>query len=291
MNRETILEVLDEAGYAEHANAVAALIRPAIFIRGKKLAGRPSASAAGGDTDSAFEQAAEALPLGASRFGGIPDLPAGAGWPARDDVPMEFVAQLRLADVAPHDQSGLLPASGSLLFFYNSQWTTFDQDEDHACCAVIFHDGPDSALVRTPPPRVEFQDEFSPAPRLAPRVHGLAALSFEPVEAVPGGAGPWIGEDSPLHDLWPDLQADFGPRLCPTTDGPSRQNHLLGYIDGEDYVGAHANGCDDQLLLQLDSDSSADFQWGDCDRLYFVLRREELLARDFSRARVYSILG
>jgi uncharacterized protein YwqG len=48
---------------------------------------------------------------------------------------------------------------------------------------------------------------------------------------------------------------------------------------------------DDQLLFQIDSDDAAGFQWGDCDRLYFLLRQDELAARDFAKVRLYSLLG
>lgn len=38
-----------------------------------------------------------------------------------------------------------------------------------------------------------------------------------------------------------------------------------------------------QLLLQLDSDDQAGMMWGDCGRLYFWLRRTDLIRRAFNR--------
>jgi len=283
MNRETILRTLGEAGHAEHAPLVESLMLPAIQVVAAKLAERPQE-----DDGASLEAALADLPLGASRFGGLPDLPPGVEWPSRDDVPMEFVAQLRLADAAPHDPLGRLPARGSLLFFYNSQWLTFDQDSDHACCAVIFHDGDDAVLVRTPPPRVDYQGEYDPEPRLAPYIHGLARLTFAPFVMTPGGVSPFV-TGTPLEPIWQDFHAYHGGAMSPS---PNFQcNHLLGYVDGQDYVDAHAHGTDDQLLFQIDSDDAATFQWGDCDRLYFMLRKDELAARDFAKVRLYSLLG
>lgn len=39
------------------------------------------------------------------------------------------------------------------------------------------------------------------------------------------------------------------------------------------------------LLLQVDSDDAAAMTWGDVGRLYFLTRREDLLARRFDAVR------
>ena len=319
MNRANILEVLTAEGHGAHAASVEAVIQPAIWLRAEKLADRPSnpgaegegedddddededeagesapaAAAEAGRTTARFpslEAALASLPLGASRFGGVPDLPPGVEWPSRDDVPMEFVAQLRLADAAGLDPLGRLPTTGHLWFFYNSQWLTFDQDQDHACCAVLYHDVADDQLVRQAPPRVDYQGEYDSAPRLAPYVHGLATLGFRAGDTVPGGVSPWI-TGTPLEQFWQDFTAYHGGRFAIEGDVKFQSNRLLGYVDGQDYVDAHLHGTGDQLLLQVDSEDAADFQWGDCDRLYFFVSKEELAARNFSKARLYSLLG
>lgn len=60
-----------------------------------------------------------ALPLGASKVGGAPDLPAATPWPTTsDDAPLPFIAQIRLADIAEYDPEGDLPHTGLLSFFY-----------------------------------------------------------------------------------------------------------------------------------------------------------------------------
>ncbi len=294
VTQDTIVEILTGAGHGDHAAAVTALIQPAFRIVASALAPRPGHFRRAEDEPdldeeklTAFEGAMAALPLGASRFGGVPDLPPGVTWPERDGVPMEFIAQIRLADVAAAAADPRLPAQGSLLFFYNSQWTTSDQGED-GCCAVLFHDGPDDALVRGAPPRVEWKSEFSDTTQFAPFLHGLAALRFEPTLSLPGGVSPYIQE--PLNGFWQDFMCDQSKALSGSTE-PYRDSFLLGYVDEQDYVDAHANGTDDQLLLQVDSEDAAEFQFGDCNKLFFLLTKDELAARDFSNARVYSMLG
>lgn len=154
------------------------------------------------------------------------------------------------------------------------------------CCAVLFHDGPDAELVRAAPPRVEWQSEYVETPQIAPFIHGLASLSFEEMTSWPGGVSPFV----PGWDFWQDFELELYDRIYGQR-GSWVENRLLGYVGGQDYVDAHANGTADQLLLQVDSCDAAEFQWGDCDRLYFLLTKDELAARDFSNVRIYSILG
>jgi hypothetical protein len=90
------------------------------------------------------------LPLGGTRFGGLPDLPIGTVWPtAHLDIspPSEafratdkhsrflpeggtfslpFVAQIRLSEISACDGEKRLPASGLLYFFYNEGGFTTD---------------------------------------------------------------------------------------------------------------------------------------------------------------------
>lgn len=315
----SLRELLIRAGHGAHVEAAQALIQPAVRIVATALARPPAededaeededaddedaddaeededdAAAAEDDDEgpvASMDAALAALPLGASRFGGVPDLPPGVEWPDRDGVPMEFVAQLRLADLAGLDPDRRLPERGSLLFFYNSQWGTTDMEPDARCCAVLFHDGPDAALVRATPPRVEWESEYADEPQIAPSIHGLAALRFEATSAVPGGVSPFV--QGPLREIWQDFHCEHGDALAGRTDDdePYHANYLLGYVDEQDYVDAHANGTEDQLLLQVDSEDAAGFQWGDCNKLFFLLTRAQLAARDFDHVRVYSLLG
>jgi uncharacterized protein YwqG len=292
--REKILEALASQGHGEHADAVAALIQPQIKIIASALAPRPAGLRGEEGVDptdpakaDAMDRALGELKLGASRFGGVPDLPPGVDWPDRDGVPMEFIAQIRLADVAGLDPQHRLPPTGSLAFFYNSQWGCSDMEKEARCCAVIFHDGPDDQLVRATPPQVEWKSEFSPVTQVAPMIHGLAGLRFESTLSLPSDASPWIQE--PLRDFWYKLRYEGGWE--DPEEAPYHANFLLGYVDHQDYVDAHVNGTDDQLLLQVDSEDAAELQFGDCDKLFFMLSKRELAARDFSNVRIYSQLG
>lgn len=75
--------------------------------------------------------------LGLSRVGGVPDLPEGCVWPEVPGMaqasPMAFVAQINLAQAAPHDPTGLLPANGLLSFFFGN-----DEPSTHMPHAVLY---------------------------------------------------------------------------------------------------------------------------------------------------------
>jgi len=83
-------------------------------------------------------RAESALPVGASKVGGAPDLPAGVAWPRNDDgVPVPFAFQVNLTELA-RLHPGLLPLPeepGLLQFF-----TTF-VDEDTWAVGKQWRDG------------------------------------------------------------------------------------------------------------------------------------------------------
>jgi uncharacterized protein YwqG len=64
------------------------------------------------------------IPLGASKFGGAPNVPANFEWPMWNDKPLGFLAQINLEEVAPFDVEELLPKSGLLSFFIS-----FDEEK------------------------------------------------------------------------------------------------------------------------------------------------------------------
>jgi len=277
MTEGDLLAILEKAGHGAHADEVRALIQPSIRLVAEALAPTPRDD----ESSDAMDGALDLLPIGASRLGGVPDLPPGTAWPDRDGVPMEFVAQIRLADLASLPAAARLPQDGSLVFFWNSQWTCSDMEREARLCAVIHARG---ELERATPPRIEWKSEFSSEPQIAPFLHGMAGLTFEAALSLPGGVSPFIS-----GDWWQDFQAEHGGEL--TGVEQFHHNFLLGYVDEQGYVDAHANGTEDQLLLQLDSEDAAELNFGDANKLFFLLTKAELAAGYFSNVRVYSQLG
>ncbi|MEZ5850057.1 MAG: DUF1963 domain-containing protein [Hyphomicrobiaceae bacterium] len=103
--------------------------------------------------------------IGATRFGGAPDLPKGTPWPKRkalperakaaaegrfpkpwvvrqlaEEVPFEFVAQIDLAEAARHpDHANGLPHAGRLLFFVDDA-VLMDEPAAPADGCLVIHD-------------------------------------------------------------------------------------------------------------------------------------------------------
>jgi hypothetical protein len=65
------------------------------------------------------------IPIGATRLGGDPDLPEGVEWPTSSAGPMTFIAQIDLGEAHACSSLEGLPATGSLVIFYDTMsWTT-----------------------------------------------------------------------------------------------------------------------------------------------------------------------
>jgi hypothetical protein len=259
---------------------------------------------------------ADELPLGASRFGGLPDLPQTIAWPRGAERPLALAAQLRLADVAPHDQSGLLPPSGWLYFFFDA----IDESPFEAIGArapawqVFYFEGELGQLRRVDPPaNADERNLFSAsalgfaaemtlpsygstlldALGLTPEVRDLYEdVVFSLHRPVPMPAGHslgtvrrlfgklqhrWIGD--PIHRLLghPEhFQQD--PRL-----DWQRISEKLPLVSSPDAT-LRASAQDWKLLLQLDAyEGGPNWLWGDNGTMYFGLRSADLAARRFDR--------
>lgn len=96
------LDLLEPCRLGDRLAEVRALLRPSLRLHLDALER--------GDEDQ--------LEVGSTRLGGAPDLPPTLAWPEVDGVPLVFVAQLDLAELASFDAAAELPREGLLSFFY-----------------------------------------------------------------------------------------------------------------------------------------------------------------------------
>lgn len=129
---ETIHALIEESGLLRIADELEQLLEPSIRLH---------AHAAREDD----------IAIGVSKIGGTPDLPVGAAWPEWNDVPMSFLAQIQLHDIAPLDTQGFLPHDGLLSFFCDAEdsVTGLDSSEGESW-RVLFSQ--DESLQRAPFP-------------------------------------------------------------------------------------------------------------------------------------------
>ena len=216
------------------------------------------------------------LPVGASRIGGLPDLPAEVGWPSYAGRPLPFVAQVELASL-PRWENCLLPTSGWLFAFADY----VSETEDYQC-RVRWHDCPADALLRAggpPADGVEVHNLIVVRPRLA------FQLDWDAV-AVAEGLPPRPGETLPTKfDL--DFTAwDVDERLADSPAfGGGDAATLLGKVEWEDYTAlgfAHwQKRYETDWLNLMTVKSAGSMSWSDSGHLNLILREPELLARRF----------
>ncbi len=194
----------------------------------------------------------EEIPVGASKFGGRPDMPAEVEWPVWEDgeyVAHDFKAQFNLADLSPSPVASELPSSGVLSFFHESSATSQD------CVGGwrVFHFCDPSQLIRREPPS-------SPAPwRQSPP----EVITFTEMLTLPQYRNSPFSNELGLKDDEQDLYGDLHSAYF--------ESHLLGHArpihsDVEE-------GKDDRLLLQLALGRV----------LYFTIRADDLRRRQFDR--------
>ncbi|MCD4795439.1 MAG: DUF1963 domain-containing protein [Bacteroidales bacterium] len=108
------------------------------------------------------------IPVAASKFGGLPDLPKSLKWPSyksREDSPgmfaatyehvarqkkgckLPFIAQFNISDFKHLDFENIFPEKGIFYFFSDTQP---DEIKDHR---ILFYDGDENSLKQTPLPK------------------------------------------------------------------------------------------------------------------------------------------
>lgn len=289
-DRDELKRKLTAAGLAAYADRIVALARPCYRIE-RSLTPE------------------EQIPIGASKFGGSPDVAAGFAWPhvpgKRAPEAMEFVAQVRLADL-PEPLPEPAPRSGLLSFF--TCWSE----------GRVFYYPDGVALQRTPGPHppvppapqgfwAKLRAEFKRRPD-ATQTYRACSLRFIPAISPPDGNSQLI-EQLKLSDADSETYIE----LCletPKGAAPSdtTQHQMFGHahpVQNEMELECDADRSgqtmhwdasperfiaathDWVLLLQVDTDDYKEgpgWMWGDAGMFYFWIHREDLAAANFDHA-------
>lgn len=244
--------------------------------------------------------------IGATRFGGAPDVPAGFVWPTfetatygDDEVkarPLAFLAQFNCAQLAPLDRDGLLPRAGLLSFFYELDSQRWGFDPADAGCARVCWFEDLSGLKRAEFPAGLGEDFRLPA--LGIRLSGEISLpEWEDFSRLYSGETDWdsleearaaLGADLPDNCSkllgWPDIIQSNMTQECELVSRGYYLGSTWEQIPQKDVEEAAAV-TDWRLLFQLDTVEHEGFElmFGDCGRLYFYIREADLRARRFDR--------
>ncbi len=240
------------------------------------------------------------LPLGASRYGGAPDLPIGVPHPAAANGEYHvFHCQLNCADLAPHQD--YLPRDGMLYFFVNNEEYASDP-------TVIYAPGKPSLKRYVYPDDAQFTE-----PHLENELYRAFQVDFAAAISLPStyslsnyGEGRYPERKERFQESGYGSEDDYYRQLELLDGGVQALAKLLDSPSPGDYgVGATHHGINDHVFTQHESpeeqaaaryggepgewlvllklESLGDFQFWDAGTLTYCIHKKDLAINDFSR--------
>jgi uncharacterized protein YwqG len=235
------------------------------------------------------------MKLSESKVGGMPDLPQLFEWPLWKDQSLSFIAQINLGEVSNFYCAETSPKRGILYFFYSAEQETWGFDPaDNGSWRTLYYDGPMEGLERRNPPDDLPEYAIYDCSRLA----ASELLTLPPADSI-------TMESLALMPAERDSYFDFVENFYEEDNGCKHQlfGHpatLQGDMQLECQLVSHGLYCGDptgytdpraqalkegsaewQLLLQVDTDDSSGMMWGDCGRLYYWIKKTDLLKCNF----------
>lgn len=221
---------------------------------------------------TAFPAEDAVIPIGASKLGGLPDVPVNFQWPMWNDKPLAFLAQFNLAEVASTECARPLPGSGMLSFFYEVEGPWASPPSEYLGAWRVFYFSP-GELHRT-----------SLHKDLADDAHFKAcAVDFAEGISIPDIYSPEVDflhlTEDETHSLFDLKHDDFVPDHQLLGLPNQLQNEMQ--TDCTSAFGEPDSNASTWLLLfQCGTDDNPK-KWDDVGRLYFWIREKDLAARRF----------
>lgn len=227
-----------------------------------------------------------------SHLGGVALLDDADAWPGADGRPLALVAVLDLGELAPFATDLPLPSEGVVNLFYDTVEQPWGFEPGDREGWRVVPAGPAARPVPTPPGVAAFVSiglapgqtltipgdrELALAPLLPP-LDDTSPAADAVLDALDALEHDWrqvrgITDRVPDHQVggWPDLVQRPIWQEC----GVVSQGLSLG--EGADWtrIEEASEAVDEEawrLLLQLDTDQSAGWTWGDGGRLYYAVR-------------------
>jgi uncharacterized protein YwqG len=181
----TLIARLRGTDLADRTDQILALARPAISYKTRKASEKT-------------------LAVGASKFGGRPDLPEGAKWPRFEGRPLSFLGQFNLADLQGSPVARELPSAGVLSAFC---LYLGDGDDDFPDGTWrLFHFPDTSKLVRH-----ELDAGLADQSRFP-----SCRLEYTETMTLPDSDSPWQAELEQIGDTeYGSTYSDLYYEMCP----------------------------------------------------------------------------
>jgi uncharacterized protein (TIGR02996 family) len=247
-----LIAKLRNTDLAPKTDQLLALARPSVTYRTAKAAERT-------------------LPVGASKFGGRPDMPADTEWPKFEDSPLSFLGQFNLAELRASPIARELPAAGLLSAFCFYLGDGDDDFPDGSSRLFYFPDA--SKLVRH-----ELDAELADESRFP-----SCRLEYAEALTLPDRDSPWERELKALGDM--DIDGDYMRLYYNMCAG----DHILGhpFPIQSDILGKKTV----QHLLTICGNEHTGWEFGDGGALYFTLNESDLKQGRFDRAKMIMDCG
>lgn len=293
MNLEEFKDRLDTSGLGKYFDRLQPLLRNTIRLYQKEA-----------DENN--------IAIGQTKIGGRPDLPKDISWVTETNIvemtekkfiifsnkkqetvtkSLSFIAQINLSETSPFDKEHLLPKTGLLYFFYSAEQEVWGFDYiDKNKFKVIYWNGDQSELKR-----IDFPNdlpEYSCYKPCSVEIKSEISLPSYGHEVYQDFAD---GEDD---KFWDEVYNEENlNKLLGNSDNIQNEMELecelvtnglycgdpTGYNDPRAKA-LEPNAKDWRLLLQIDSNEENEMMWGDCGRLYFWIKKDDLLNKNFDKS-------
>jgi uncharacterized protein YwqG len=276
---ENLKTQIENSGFSRLVPHILAHLKPCIKM----------SLALAGQWNSASATISDQTPIGASKYGGHPDVPPGFEWPLIDGMPLPFMAQIRLEEVAPFDMENALPHEGFLLIF-------FDTTLEISCETVIYNIENSADLTRMAPPKElpefgiaePYALSFSPGWSL-PSVSSLEMESIfkqhNASDSEIDAFGEWYYSRSDYHQLLGHCFYEHRDTRYIAASFVTQENDE---INGKSEEKWNSDAPKWQCLIQFGSEDASQnsgavfgVSWGNRNCIYLLIRESELQKRDF----------
>lgn len=181
-------------------------------------------------------------------------LPVAEPWPVSDDGrPMEHMATIDLSEI-PRIENNPLPTRGALLFFYDAEEQPWGIPGQKKGWRILYRSPDDIG-------RPETTVGLPEAP---------VGMAFSPTLSYSDDLDLDLTEEE--IDLYYEWLHGGGPPFQLFGHESAIQSALSGYVPGH------------RLLLQIPSDETLGYGWGDMGCLYFTMTPEDMEAGRFENA-------
>lgn len=225
-----------------------------------------------------------------SKIGGKPTLKSKEEWPKNDNgESLSFIGQINLEDVAKEDVSKLLPTNGLLSFFFSTSEEDWGNDpKDRHQFLVLFTEDFSNLEQKDFPENLEETSIFPSSKIKFEASLSIPSSEYEVVEGLidaddfrnyyevsRGNNHQMLGYPGMVQGTM-ELECELVTHGLFVNGGKGYENPGMKELEKgkEDWV----------LLLQINpDDDKTSILWGDSGRIYFWIKKHDLLNKDFSQ--------